>query len=156
MRLKVFKRLGLDDFLVLFAWIGSAAYSIEWHVKSVKLWAAIAQMTGVVPMDESYLEYSYSFITAQTGAIVCTYLGLWAVKYSFLFFFKDIGSQFRQQRVLWQIVTVYVSIGLPVTLAVMPWKCHETQNLEKTLGKKPLNVLRHALTSSKRSVVHQQ
>jgi hypothetical protein len=62
---------------------------------------------------------------------------LWCIKFSFLFFFRKMGSQIRRQRILWWCIMAYVAVTLPLAIAIAPWKCHSS-NLTKVVGKSTL------------------
>ncbi|KAF1941000.1 hypothetical protein EJ02DRAFT_423457 [Clathrospora elynae] len=131
-RLSVFKCLALDDYFVLLGWSSSLAFSVVWHFFSANTYAAISQMVGKTPFNDTYLSLMYDYTRSQTGMIICQTLGLWFIKYSFLFFFRKMGHQIRHQKILWWTVAVYVSIGLAISISVPPWRCHT--NLKKNLA----------------------
>ncbi|KAF2832686.1 hypothetical protein CC86DRAFT_401435 [Ophiobolus disseminans] len=126
-RLKVFKRLFIDDYSVLLAWCCSLIFSVVWQIQSEHVYAAILRMIGRVPMDSSYLLYFNDFIIVQSPSTICQNLGLWFVKFSFMFFFWKMSNQIRKQRLLWWAVMTYVSITLPIALAMAPWSCFDSR-----------------------------
>ncbi|KAH7082813.1 hypothetical protein BKA63DRAFT_598912 [Paraphoma chrysanthemicola] len=129
-RVTVFKRLASDDYLVILAWASSIAFSVLWQIKIPGVYATIERMTGKAPMGLDYFIYLHEFVTVQTGSIICQNVGLWCIKFSFLFFFRKMGSQIRRQQILWWCVTAYVAVTLPIAIAVSPWKCHSTDLLK--------------------------
>ena len=54
---------------------------------------------------------------------VCFYTGLWAVKFSFLLFFKRLGQNVAQQQVLWWCVFVFTVATYIISIGDMPYAC---------------------------------
>ncbi|KAF2274028.1 uncharacterized protein EI97DRAFT_382156, partial [Westerdykella ornata] len=127
-RFRVFRRLLIDDYLVIVALASSFAYAVKWHIQSAGLWTAIAQQNGKLPLDQTYFGNLRIYIRSQTGALICQGIGLWCIKLSFLLFFKTLGNQLKAQRVLWWTVTIFVLLMFPVYMSMPPWQCHRGLN----------------------------
>ena len=125
-RLRIFRRLGLDDFLLFLAWLSSLIWSVVWHVFSERTYLNIKVQVHELPMDmTTYLANSYYYIAVQIAAVVCQTFGVWCVKYAFLAFFWKLGPRdgVHCQTVVWRFAMIYTTVAFLITLAVPPWRC---------------------------------
>jgi hypothetical protein len=121
----VFGKLSVDDYFVILAWLATTAFAIEWQVYTPTAWKAMDQMSGKLPLDETFWHNLVSYINIETGALICQIIGLWCIKYSFLFFFRNLGWHLRYQKIMWWIIFAFVTIGFPIYVGYIPWSCHE-------------------------------
>ena len=54
---------------------------------------------------------------------VCFSIGLWAVKFSFLLFFRRLGQNVARQQVLWWCVFVFTVAAYIVSIGDVPYAC---------------------------------
>lgn len=134
-RLRIFRKLAVDDIFVLLAWASSAAFATEWHIKSPGLYRTLDFQNSGRALDASYFVELHEFITAQTSALICQGVGLWCIKLSFLFFFRTIGVNIRKQKIIWWLVAIFVVAMFPFYIAFIPWKCHNVSDIVKTASK---------------------
>ena len=50
-------------------------------------------------------------------------VGIWAIKFSFLAFFRRLGHNVRGQKLIWWVVTVLTIIALAISVGVSYYPC---------------------------------
>ena len=66
---------------------------------------------------------SERYYRASLAVWVCYYTGIWAVKFSFLPFFKWLGQNVPRQHVLWWCVFTFTVAAYIVSIGDMPYAC---------------------------------
>ena len=111
-RLKTFKRLFLDDWLVIAAWMVMLATSILWQLFAPAMFEGYAVESGTEPFSMEFLRRDEKFLRSTGPLIILYYLCLWAVKFSLLAFFKRLASRLRSHRVwCWCVVAITTLAG---------------------------------------------
>ena len=127
-RWKVFRRYFFDDAFVLLAWVFFVAQMALCQVMLPTLnelnkiaREAATQGSLILPADTSskleFLEYTSM---ACSFGFTCT---LWAIKASFLIFFRRLGRQVEWQNVFWYFALAITVIGFIMFLPVWSYKC---------------------------------
>ena len=123
-RWTVFHRFFADDALVLLAYILLSAGVMMWQVNVQTLYNIFGVITGAVhpPPADFFLQFG-TFIHTAFASLWLIILGLWAVKFSFLLFFKQLGQNVKGQKVLWWCVFMATCVGLIITIGLMNYEC---------------------------------
>ncbi|KAK8093352.1 hypothetical protein PG997_000037 [Apiospora hydei] len=122
-RLKSFKRLTIEDYLIIVAWLLLLVSIILWQVKGGALyWMYDVQSQRRPPTPEFYEAYG-AFLPLPAVWNILFYTSLWAVKCSFLIFFRTVGLKVSQNRVWWWIVSVIAFLSWIVCIANVDYKC---------------------------------
>ncbi|CAD6588374.1 MAG: hypothetical protein ASARMPRED_003539 [Alectoria sarmentosa] len=101
-RLKIFRRLHIEDPFVLAAWLMNLANTIVWQKTAKKLYSVIAVESGQIFMPPpEYSSYLYIELQSLFASELLYYTALWSVKLSFLLFFRNLGNNIRRQMLLW-------------------------------------------------------
>ena len=122
-RIKVFRRLWVDDALVVFAWLLLLITAILWQTQVEALYTQYKLLSGaVLPTPE--IEYKQSLYLRCFAAIfVLFYTCLFAVKLSFLFFFQRLGARVLGQRIWWWFVLIFNTAAWVTLIGSMGWRC---------------------------------
>ena len=117
-RIKTFSRLFADDALVLVAWLMLLASAIIWQFNKDVLYMTLAISAGALStVPENFPAEMQRYLRHSIAAFVFFYSGIWSIKLSFLIFFRQLGSHFWGQKILWwsifgvTIATYFVSLG---------------------------------------------
>ncbi|KAF7502074.1 hypothetical protein GJ744_007427 [Endocarpon pusillum] len=102
-RLKIFKRLFLDDGFLLTGWLMALAISIIWQIEARNMYFAAARRLDVLSPPE-YLSRLRRVIRAIFTSHWVLYSSLYCIKLSFLIFFRRIGGIARIQKIVWWTV----------------------------------------------------
>ena len=134
-RLKLFRRLHIEDPLVLAAWLMNLAYAVVWQKNANKLYSVIAVQSGqismVPPQFASYLETE---LHSQFASYLLWLTALWSIKLSFLLFFRNLGNHIRRQMILWYCVLGYTVASYVACLGMADYRCvGEKQGLGKII-----------------------
>ena len=123
-RLKIFRRLHIEDPFVLAAWLMNLANTIVWQMTAKKLYSVIAVESGQIFMPPSeYSSYFYIELQSLFASELLYYTALWSVKLSFLFFFRNLGNNIRRQMILWYCVLVITIASYIGCLCMMDYRC---------------------------------
>ncbi|KAF6232725.1 hypothetical protein HO173_008939 [Letharia columbiana] len=123
-RLKVFGRLHADDGLVFFAWIVLLINTILWQFGQDALYENIAVSSGqLYPPPPGFAHAAEQYLRRSVAVIVFFYTGLWSVKFSFLVFFKRLGHNVRNQRIVWWLVLAITLASYVTCLGTIEYSC---------------------------------
>ena len=127
-RWKVFHRFFFDDAFVLLAWLSFIAQMTLCQVMlptlndlQMMIRHTVAQGSLTLPADaDAKLSFLERTSMACSLLFTCT---IWAVKASFLIFFRRLGRQVRWQKAIWYSATAVTVIGFIMFFPVLSSKC---------------------------------
>ena len=127
-RLKIFGRFFLDDILVLSAFLIFLANVILYQVMLPTVYLLIhvyevvetEGLTAIPPDFPAKLDFFFHAHMASNFAFWCC---LWAIKASFLAFFRKLGHNVARQNVLWWCALSITVIGFVINFAIWDYKC---------------------------------
>ena len=123
-RLKVFRRFFLDDALVLLAWFIFLANAILYQVMMSTEYFLISLSEQEVVSDPVDVEGRLKIFLRVEIAIQFIFLcTIWAVKFSLLAFFRELGHNVRRQRLIWWCALAFTSVGLVFSFAFWDYTC---------------------------------
>ncbi|KAE8341153.1 hypothetical protein BDV24DRAFT_132423 [Aspergillus arachidicola] len=125
-----------SDILILVAWLFSLGNGIAWSVFYKQMYQVIALAKtptinfSEVPANIEWMQRRY--LNGQLSAYLLSFTGLWLIKLSFVFFFRQLGNRYRAQQILWWVVLVLVIGCYGGTLGCLDYKC-EMSSLEYSI-----------------------
>ncbi len=123
-RLKVFRRLYVDDGLVFFAWTLLLTNTIVWQLSAKTLYQLSAVATGAHSPPPADFAQSTEILWPKGLVVIILFLtGLWSIKLSFLVFFKRLGNGIRHQEKIWWAVLVLTVASYLSTFGTIPYSC---------------------------------
>ena len=123
-RLKIFRRLHIEDPFVLAAWLMNLANAVVWQKNANQLYTLIAVESGVVTMPPPELiPHIYVGLHSLFASSLLYYTALWSVKLSFLMFFRNLDNSIRRQRMLWYCVLAFTLATYITCLGMINYKC---------------------------------
>ena len=141
-RYKVFQKVFIDDFLVILAWFILLAFSLSWQVYARDLYAASDVLAGVAKPGPSFDRQFARYLTASVVVNFLIPFCLWSIKFSFLIFFKRLGTNVTHQNVIWWSVTIWNLICFAIFVGVVNWRCI-VPPAQTVQGKRPLSSLEY-------------
>ena len=132
-RLRIFKRLKADDYLVISAFLFFLSTTIIWQNLADDLYFSLALETSV-PVDLSDLDEIFrrvqSFLRATLANYLLSYSCLWAIKLSFMAFFRTLGRKIKTQQIIWWSVLIFVFISYIICVATLDYRCFTSSGLD--------------------------
>jgi len=122
-RLSLFRRLFADDVLVLASWLMLLANAIVWEVAAGSMYTLVTVENGVVPPPSDFDYQLTLFFHSQIAINLLNTCGIWAVKLSFMLFFRKLGHNVRGQKWLWWCVLVLIVAAFAICIGVYDWPC---------------------------------
>ncbi|PYH44303.1 uncharacterized protein BP01DRAFT_401389 [Aspergillus saccharolyticus JOP 1030-1] len=122
-RLKTFRRLFVDDFLVLLAWVLSVITGIVWRVESPTLYELYALGAGTAAFMPDVIPRLNTVMRYEAPFMFLFYTTLWCVKFSFLVFFYKLGSKIHNHRVWWWVVSATTLAVWVVSVGDIDYQC---------------------------------
>ncbi|RAH63771.1 uncharacterized protein BO66DRAFT_444629 [Aspergillus aculeatinus CBS 121060] len=122
-RLKTFRRLFVDDFFVLLAWILSVITGIVWRIESPVLYEMYALSAGKTPLTPGVVPRLNALMRFEAPFMVLFYTTLWCVKFSFLTFFYKLGSKIQTHRRWWWVVSVITLAVWVISVGDIDYQC---------------------------------
>jgi hypothetical protein len=116
-RFKAFKRLYVDDAFVIFALTLALASAIVWQIFAKDMFQLMAVASGQSLPGRTFVADSEDFAKASIAVNIFFFSSLWAIKISFLVFFKRLVKNVRRQELLWwpifgfTVATYFASVG---------------------------------------------
>ncbi|PYH79595.1 hypothetical protein BO82DRAFT_385086 [Aspergillus uvarum CBS 121591] len=122
-RLLTYRRLFLDDALVVLAWAMMLATTVMWQVEGPALYHYSPVFSGKTLPTLEFLD-AYTHLQGYLVAwLVLFYSGLWLVKLSFLTFFYTLGTKIRSHRVWWWIVFGITIAWWIICIGIIDYRC---------------------------------
>ena len=123
-RLKVFHKLFADDPLVLFSCVLLLSNTITWQLVKEDMYLFLAVFAGqIYPPPADLPGRTERYLRATVAIITFFYTGLWAIKLSFLVFFKRLGENVRNQNIIWWSVVAVTCASYFACLGTIEYKC---------------------------------
>ena len=123
-RLKVFHKLFADDPLVLFSCVLLLSNTIIWQLFKEDLYLNLAVDAGqVYPPPADFPGRTKRYLRATVAIVTFFYTGLWAIKLSFLVFFKKLGKNVRNQTIIWWSVMAVTCASYFACLGTIDYNC---------------------------------
>jgi hypothetical protein len=118
-----FRRLFIDDFLVISAWIIILTAAIVWQVKGHILYELYAISAGMEPFTLEFLPRYNNFMRYNVLFQILFYTGLWCIKFSFMTFFYRLSSKVKTLRVWWFVVLFCTAAVYIASIGDIEYKC---------------------------------
>ena len=125
-RIKCFKRIWADDYLIIGAWILLLATASIYQSQKINLYNHYPLLVGEIPATPENLAKEVSLLKAEVAEFYLFYTALWMVKLSVLLFFKRIFAERRLDQWLktwWWFVTGFTVITWAACLGTIPYSC---------------------------------
>lgn len=123
-RVKIFRRLHIEDPFVLAAWLMNLVNAVIWQKTANKLYSVIAVESGQISMPPpEYDSNVYSQFHGLFASYLLYYTALWCVKLSYLLFFRNLGNSIRRQRILWYWVFAFTMASYVSCLCMIDYRC---------------------------------
>lgn len=122
-RVQSFHKLQSDDWLVIGAWLMLLVFSITWQVEIYFLhWMHDVLNGKTLPTEAFYKQYT-TFLPFIVAWSYLYYSSIWAVKLSFLIFFRRLGSKVKSQQIWWRVVLLLTVGAWIACVADIDYKC---------------------------------
>lgn len=122
-RIKVFKRLYIDDVFVVFALILVIANAILWQYHSQEMFDLMAVSAGIETPGPDFVSRSEAYLKSSVAVIAFFYSTLWSVKMSFLLFFRRLGAGISRQKYIWWPVFLFTSATYFACIGTIQYNC---------------------------------
>lgn len=123
-RLRTLRRLLLDDYLILLAWLMLLANAAIWQVEKDDLYDSIAVLSGDLSQPlENFIHETQNSLRAIAAVVILFYSSLWCIKFSFLLFFRPLGDKVERQRLLWWTVFVITAASYFACIGTVEYTC---------------------------------
>ena len=123
-RIKVFRRIYADDVMVLIACLFLMTNTLIWQTSKDDLYVTIAVASGqLYPPPPDIAERAQTYLRRSTAVIVLFYSGLWAIKLSFMLFFRRLGHNVRNQTLMWWTILSIVAATWLACLGTIQYQC---------------------------------
>ena len=123
-RIKVFRRIYADDVMVLIACLFLLTNTLIWQTSKGDLYLTIAVASGqLYPPPPDTAERAQTYLQRSVAVIALFYSGLWAIKLSFMLFFRRLGHNVSNQKVLWWTILFFVVATWLACLGTIQYHC---------------------------------
>ncbi|KAL3480200.1 hypothetical protein BJX99DRAFT_220885 [Aspergillus californicus] len=136
LRFKIDPRWVTEDILVFVAWLASVGISglYTFSYQPVTFTIPFSTDQGfTVPenIEALLLTNTHTHFTSS----ILLYIGLWSIKLSLVFLFREFGKINRLQRVIWWTVLVLSILSIAVVLGLFDYSCYSSRSLEELNAK---------------------
>ena len=123
-RLKAFRKVYLDDFLVSLAWLMMLASSIICQTQQTHMYTQFELADGRVEATPEARTGERTFLNAEFAIEFLFLLTLWSIKFSFLVFFRRLDSKVKSQNVWWWCVMGFTGVTLVTVIGTCDYQCN--------------------------------
>lgn len=99
------------------------AFSITWQLEAYFLTWMYDVLNGKVPPTEAFFNQFATFLPYIVIWNYLFYSSLWAVKFSFLVFLRQLGSKAKSHQIWWWVVTSLTLAAWVACVADIDYKC---------------------------------
>ncbi|KAK4214369.1 hypothetical protein QBC37DRAFT_387250 [Rhypophila decipiens] len=121
-RIKGFRKLFADDYLVLLAWFILLTFDIIWQFKVDVLYWQYDVVAGTTQVSLEFFAAFQDFMPQIITWSAMFYCCLWSIKFSFLLFFRRLGTDIIAPK-YWWFVTVCTACGLIACIGDIDYTC---------------------------------
>ncbi|OQD63722.1 hypothetical protein PENPOL_c009G07296 [Penicillium polonicum] len=118
-----FRRLFLDDFLVVLAWVIILTAAVIWQILGKILYDLYAISAGTKQFTLEFLPRYNTFMRFNAPFEILFYSALWSVKFSFMALFYRISAKVKSLRIWWFVVLFCTASVYIASVADIEWKC---------------------------------
>ncbi|KAJ5799448.1 uncharacterized protein N7518_001516 [Penicillium psychrosexuale] len=118
-----FRRLFLDDFLVVLAWVIILTAAVIWQVEGKVLYELYAVSAGTEAFNLEFLPRYNKFMRFNAPFEILFYSALWCVKFSFMALFYRISAKVKLLRIWWFVVLFCTASVYIASVADIEYKC---------------------------------
>lgn len=134
-RLKVFRRFFADDAFVLVSWLLFLANVILYQNMLDGIYLAIDVYSGQIAPPPDVLEKVLVFLHKELAVNLLFLTSLWAIKASFLVFFRRLVYQIRPLMILWWVVVFSTVASFAISVGVTEYRCTTNTNPLELISK---------------------
>lgn len=131
-----FRRLFIDDFLVISAWIIILTAAIIWQVKGKIIYELYAISAGEETFSLEFLPRYNTFMRHMAPFQILFYSGLWCIKFSFMAFFYCLSSKVKTLRIWWFVVLFCTAAVYIASVGDIEYAC-SFGGIEYIISEKP-------------------
>jgi len=135
-RLRLSRRLTVDDYFITAAWSSSVAIGILWKIRSedeIPFFGYPLEPDDEFVQSDWLAEIVHQYYSSLLATYVTQTIGLWCVKFSLLFFFRQLGTNVRKQMILWWCVCAFIVASFVVCVGNQHYQCLTVQ-FPKSIG----------------------
>ncbi|CAG8255275.1 unnamed protein product [Penicillium nalgiovense] len=122
-QLASFRRVFLDGYLVVFAWVIMLTAAVIWQVEGKVLYELYAISAGTKPFNLEFLPRYNTFMRFNAPLQILFYSALWSVKFSFMALFYRISAKVKSLRIWWFVVLFCTASVYIASVADIEYKC---------------------------------
>ncbi|KAJ5561989.1 hypothetical protein N7535_003548 [Penicillium sp. DV-2018c] len=117
------RRLFIDDYLVILAWIIILTAAVIWQIEGKVLYRLYAISAGAEEFTLDFLPQYNTFMRFNAPFEILFYSALWCVKFSFLALFYRISAKIKSFRIWWFVVLFCTASVYIASVANIEYKC---------------------------------
>lgn len=122
-KIKSFRKLFSDDYLVIAAWLMLFIFAVLWQVMVPALYEQYAVEAGQKMPDLDFISKDTHFLRSLVPITMLFYSCLWTVKLSFLLFFRRLGGRVRGQKIWWWCILVVTALTWVACIVTVHFRC---------------------------------
>ncbi|KAI1770227.1 hypothetical protein F4818DRAFT_446521 [Hypoxylon cercidicola] len=122
-RLKIFRKLQIDDYFIIAATILNIAWCITCTVIGRDLYAFVDSSRTPTSSQEDLFKHSTRSLRGNLINYIIMWSCLWAIKFSFMAFFYGLGNRIKSQRILWWGVLAMIVASYAVSIGLLDYQC---------------------------------
>lgn len=122
-RIHYYRKLYVDDLLLIAAWIMLLASSVLWQIRAPMIYEQFIIMGGEKPPGPGFVAQQQTFLRNHLALSILFSSCLWTVKLSVLVFFRRLESKMRGHQIWWWCVLVITIATWIVCIADVQYQC---------------------------------
>ena len=132
-RFKVFKRLYVDDAFVIFALTLALSSAIVWQIFANDMFQMLMVASGRQLPPPNFILDTVDYLRASLAVTLLYFSTLWAIKISFLIFFKRLIKNVRRQELLWWLIFGFTVATYFACIGTISYNCFGVVPLQQSI-----------------------
>jgi hypothetical protein len=109
---------------VFSAWLLFLTNTVLWQIYKKYLYENLLVSSGrLVPIPATLPQDIEKYLKVSIAIIMFFYTGLWLIKFSFLAFFRRLGTNVKGQKLHWWIVFIITFVTWIITFGTIEYRC---------------------------------
>ncbi|KAI0423846.1 hypothetical protein F5Y09DRAFT_326231 [Xylaria sp. FL1042] len=122
-RLICWRRLLAEDYLMMLSFLNFLAIAVLLQVYVGDIYYFTQVERGLVIPGPDFERRILNALQSEGIILILGAVGIYTIKFNFLFFFYRLGHQIKLYRIVWAVAVSFVAACLAISLGIIPYDC---------------------------------
>lgn len=122
-RVQTYKKLLADDYFVVIALVFTIASAVIWQIDAETMFRSRRVWAGLELPGADFVSVNERYYKSLVAVFILFFSSLWSIKISFLLFFRRLGKNVLNEKLIWWPVFCITVATYFVCLGTIPYSC---------------------------------